>query len=135
MKLIAPQWGGDFRPHYAPLERLRAILPAGSPILATSATLSPSALKDICSSLNLDLDEAFFLNLGNDSPNSTPSVVEMKSAKVYAAIDSLLPNPSYAAKGKCRVMKQFRRGKIKILVATEAAGMPYHRMAGSMEQD
>ncbi|KAJ7635917.1 hypothetical protein B0H17DRAFT_869645, partial [Mycena rosella] len=68
------QWGGDFRPHYGLLNRLRAVLPVGSPIPATSATLSPAALKDICSILDLDLDEAFFLNLGNGRPNITPSV-------------------------------------------------------------
>ncbi|KAJ7512821.1 P-loop containing nucleoside triphosphate hydrolase protein, partial [Mycena galericulata] len=165
----ASQWGGDFRPHYAVLEKLRAILPAGSPILATSATLSPCALKDICSSLDLDLDDTFFVNLGNDRPNITPSVFEMNSAKDYGAVYTHLPDPSevhsakdlpksaifcnhvkktqvlarllrnrYAhlprgtidflhahrtAKAKRRVMKDFRRGKIKILVATEAAGM------------
>ncbi|KAJ6531399.1 P-loop containing nucleoside triphosphate hydrolase protein, partial [Mycena vulgaris] len=42
----ASQWGGDFRPHYALLNKLRAILPVSSPILAASATLSPFALKD-----------------------------------------------------------------------------------------
>ncbi|KAJ6507106.1 hypothetical protein DFH09DRAFT_1289076 [Mycena vulgaris] len=59
----ASQWRGDFRPHYALLNKLRAILPVGSPILAASATLSPFALKDICSSLDLDLNKTFFLNL------------------------------------------------------------------------
>ncbi|KAJ7082066.1 P-loop containing nucleoside triphosphate hydrolase protein, partial [Mycena belliarum] len=165
----ASQWGGDFRPHYAQLERLRAVLPTGTPILATSATLGPAALQDLCSGLNLNLDESFFLNLGNDRPNITPSVFEMNSAKDYAALDSHLPDPANVhtaadldkgivfvnhvkksqiltrhirrrypnlppgtidflhahrtAKAKRRVMKQFRRGKIRILVATEAAGM------------
>ncbi|KAJ7753109.1 hypothetical protein DFH07DRAFT_683723, partial [Mycena maculata] len=85
------QWGRDFRPHYALLDRLRVLLPAGSPILATSATSSPAALKDICLSLDLDLDEAFFINLGNDHPNITPSVIKMNSAKDYAAINAHLP--------------------------------------------
>ncbi|KAJ7782372.1 P-loop containing nucleoside triphosphate hydrolase protein [Mycena maculata] len=165
----ASQWGGDFRPHYALLDKLRVLLPAGSPILATSATLSPAALKDICLSLDLNLDEAFFINLGNDRPNITPSVIEMNSAKDYAAINAHLPKPEdvrstadlpkgivftnavkktqiitrhlrrlyhhlprssidflhahRTAKAKRRVMRDFRRGKIKILVATEAAGM------------
>ncbi|KAJ7761543.1 P-loop containing nucleoside triphosphate hydrolase protein [Mycena maculata] len=89
----ASQWGGDFRPHYALLDKLRVLLPAGSPILATSATLSPAALKDICLSLDLNLDEAFFINLGNDRPNITPSVIKMNSAKDYAAINAHLPKP------------------------------------------
>ncbi|KAJ6494520.1 P-loop containing nucleoside triphosphate hydrolase protein [Mycena sanguinolenta] len=120
-------------------------------------------------SLDLDLDEMFFLNLGNDRPNITPSVVEMNSAKDYAAVKTHLPNPadvhspddlpktlvstnavkkmqilatqlrrdySHLPKGtidflhahrtvkaKRHVMRDFRKGKIKILVATEAAGM------------
>ncbi|KAF7355950.1 Bloom syndrome [Mycena venus] len=164
----AAQWAGDFRPHYGMLNRLRALLPVGTPILATSATLSPSVLTEVCSGLDLDLDTSFFMNLGNDRPNITPSVVEMNSGKDYAAIDPHLPNPEdvhsrddlpkgiiftnavkktqvicrhirqlypqcrgaidflhahRTAKAKRRIMKQFRKGKIKILVATEAAGM------------
>ncbi|KAJ6532466.1 hypothetical protein B0H19DRAFT_965845, partial [Mycena capillaripes] len=80
------QWGGDFRPHNTQLDKLRAILPLGSPVLATLATLCPAALKDICSSLRqfrifLMLDETFFLNLGNDRPNITPSVFEMNISR------------------------------------------------------
>jgi bloom syndrome protein len=164
----AAQWSGDFRPHYGMLNRLRALLPVGTPILATSATLSPSALTEVCSGLDLDLDTSFFLNLGNNHPNITPSVVEMNSSKDYAAINPHLPNPEevhscadlpkaivftnavektqvicchlrrlysnvrgainflhahQTAKSKRCIIKQFRKGKIKILVATEAVGM------------
>ncbi|KAJ7718342.1 P-loop containing nucleoside triphosphate hydrolase protein [Mycena metata] len=165
----ASQWGGDFRPHYALLHRLRSLLPVGTPILATSATLSPSALSDVCSGLDLDLRRSFFINLGNDRPNITPSVAQIKSSKDYEAVYAHLPDPAdvrsaadlpktivfanavkktqvlcrtirrrycpevrdaivflhshRTAKSKRRIMKEFRKGKIKILVATEAAGM------------
>ncbi|KAJ7474944.1 P-loop containing nucleoside triphosphate hydrolase protein [Mycena latifolia] len=164
----ASQWGGDFRPHYSLLHRLRSLLPVGTPILATSATLSPDALTEVCSGLDLDLDRSFFLNMGNDRPNITPSVVQMNGGKDYNAIYPLLPDPAKVhsaddlpksiiftnsvkktqvicrhirhrypnlrgaidflhahrtAKAKRRVMKQFRKGKIKILIATEAVGM------------
>ncbi|KAJ7199390.1 P-loop containing nucleoside triphosphate hydrolase protein [Mycena pura] len=165
----ASQWGGDFRPHYALLHRLRALLPVGTPILATSATLSQCALTEVCSGLDLDLGRSFYVNLGNDRPNITPSVVHMKSSKDYEAVFPHLPDPAnvksaddfsktivftnavkktqvlcrilrrrYApevrgaidflhshrtAKAKRRVMRDFRKGKIKILIATEAAGM------------
>ncbi|KAJ7029936.1 P-loop containing nucleoside triphosphate hydrolase protein, partial [Mycena alexandri] len=165
----ASQWGGDFRPHYALLHRLRSLLPVGTPILATSATLSPSALSDVCSGLDLDLGRSFFVNLGNDRPNITPSIAQMKSSKDYEAVYAHLPDPAdvrsaadlpkaivfanavkktqvlcrtirrrycpevrdaivflhshRTAKSKRRIMKEFRKGKIKILVATEAAGM------------
>ncbi|KAJ7152391.1 P-loop containing nucleoside triphosphate hydrolase protein [Mycena filopes] len=165
----ASQWGGDFRPHYALLHRLRALLPVGTPILATSATLGASALTEVCSGLDLNLRKAFFVNRGNDRPNITPAVVHMNSSKDYDAIFPHLPDPAavssiadfpktivfanavkktqvicrnirrrYApelrgaidflhshrtAKSKRRIMKEFRKGKIKILIATEAAGM------------
>ncbi|KAJ6582551.1 P-loop containing nucleoside triphosphate hydrolase protein [Mycena vulgaris] len=164
----AAQWGGDFRPHYTVLNRLRVLLPVGTPLLATSATLNADAMAEICSGLDLDLDRSFFLNLGNDRPNITPSVVRMNGSKDYAALDPVLPSPAdvqsaddlpkatiftnnvkktqvicrhvrrlyphlrgaidflhahRSVKAKRRVMKQFRKGKIKILIATEAAGM------------
>ncbi|KAJ6481357.1 P-loop containing nucleoside triphosphate hydrolase protein [Mycena vulgaris] len=164
----ASQWEGDFRPHYSMLNSPRTLLPVGRPVLATSATLNPEALRDICSNLNVDPDESFYLNLGNDRPNITPSIVLMNSAKDYDALDTVLPDPATiqsiadapkslifthaikktqiicrhlrrlysgdeiafdflhahrTAKAKRRVMKQFRKGKIKFLVATEAAGM------------
>jgi superfamily II DNA helicase RecQ len=166
----ASQWGGDFRPHYALLNRLRSLLPVGTPILASSATLNPDAMTEVCSGLNIDIEESFFLNLGNDRPNITPSVVQMNGSKDYAAVNAFLPDPvevhspanlpkgliftnhviksqvlcrhvrrrfpnlrgtgaidflhaHRTAKAKRRIMKQFRKGKIKILIATEAAGM------------
>lgn len=160
------QWGGDFRPPYALLDKLRSFMPPDVPILATSATLPPPALSDVCSKLNIDITKSFFLNLGNDRPNITTSVLKMKSSTDYDAIFDLLPQtttcdelpktiifansvnetqvicrelrrryPSdmYACfdylhahrtpKAKRRVMAKFRKGKIKILIATEAAGM------------
>ncbi|KAJ6448998.1 hypothetical protein C8R45DRAFT_1224523 [Mycena sanguinolenta] len=167
----ASQWGGDFRPDYALLDRIRTLLPIGTPVLATSATLNSQALTDICSGLNLDLNQSFFLNLGNDRPDITPSVINMNSAKDYSAVDAFFPPPSEVhtpadlpksmvftnvikktqilcrhlrrlypnlprssidflhahrtSKAKRRIMKEFRKGKIKILVSTEAAGMGY----------
>ncbi|KAK7043414.1 bloom syndrome, partial [Favolaschia claudopus] len=165
----ASQWGGDFRPHYAALDSLRTLLPVGIPVLATSATLNPQALNEVCSGLNIDRDESFFLNLGNDRPNITPRIVQMNSSKDYKAVEDEFPKPETVqsiadikksivftdavkktqvlcrrlrrrypqlprgaidflhahrtAKAKRRIMKQFRKGKIKILVSTEAAGM------------
>ncbi|KAJ7240931.1 P-loop containing nucleoside triphosphate hydrolase protein [Mycena rebaudengoi] len=163
------QWGGDFSPHYALLNRLRNLVPVGTPFLATTAAAGASALTDICKGLNMDLDDTYFLNLGNDRPNITPSIVQMKGSKDYDALNEQLPDPSTvhspadlpktitftnaikktqvicrhlrraypnlplnsidflhahrSAKAKRRIMKQFRKGKIRILVATEAAGM------------
>ncbi|KAJ7681422.1 hypothetical protein B0H17DRAFT_943022 [Mycena rosella] len=88
------QWGGDFRKFYSMLDQLRGLLPLGTPVHAFSATLAPDALADVCASLSISLGKAFFLNLGNDRPNITPSVARMKSADDYDAINALLPDPA-----------------------------------------
>lgn len=85
------QWGGDFRTTYAMLHKLRSFVPPNVPVLATSATLPPAALSDVCSHLNIDLAQTFFLNLGNDRHNLTSTVQKMKSSTDYSALDKLLP--------------------------------------------
>ncbi|KAF6755179.1 P-loop containing nucleoside triphosphate hydrolase protein [Ephemerocybe angulata] len=171
------QWGGDFRKAYATLDKLRAFFPTHVPFLATTATLTPPALRDIQNQLDFELDDAFFLNLGNDRHNSTPSVLRMilNSPRDYPALIPLLCTPGVTpgdnlifsgqlykslifvntvlaaqqccqflkdslglsdldrgidvlhaqrtVRAKRRVMRQFREGIVRVLVATEAAGM------------
>ncbi|KAJ7092198.1 P-loop containing nucleoside triphosphate hydrolase protein [Mycena epipterygia] len=170
------QWGGDFRKFYSMLDQLRGLMPIGTPVHAFSATMAPDALAEVCESLSINLGKAFFLNLGNDRPNITPSGVRMKSVTDYDALNAPLPNPTtvnsfeelpkaivftnsapcsfYTVKkthqicqhicklygsrfdeniafldahrtrrAKRTAMRKFRQGKIRILVATETAGM------------
>ena len=163
------QWGGDFRPAYSELNKLRAFFPPHIPFYSTSATLPNDALQEVCASLGIDTESSFFLNLGNDRPNISYEVHRMKSAQDYEAIKPHLTrnaNPStpddlfkslvftnsvmstqitsrhirswlprhlrkYVAflhahrspRDKRRMMRRFRRGRVKILVATEIAGM------------
>ncbi|KDQ56802.1 hypothetical protein JAAARDRAFT_59046 [Jaapia argillacea MUCL 33604] len=142
-------------------------MPIGKPIHAFSATLSPQALEDVCEKLNIDLEESFYLNLGNDRPNIATAVVEMNSINDLLALNPLLTDnvtsaddlkkmmvfvntielthtlcrhirgqlPQQLKKNvavfhaqmskrlKARVLRRFCKGKIKILVSTEAAGM------------
>lgn len=163
------QWGGDFRTKYAALQKLRSLFPPTIPVFATSATLPPAALREVRSSLGIDTDCSFFLNLGNDRPNITYSTQIIKSSTDFEALRPLLSQnasptssshlvktivftnsiPSAqigmrtvrswfpdslreyvdclharrTAHAKRRVMQRYRQGKVKILVATEAAGM------------
>ncbi|RDB26965.1 Bloom syndrome [Hypsizygus marmoreus] len=163
------QWGGDFRPLYADVQKLRALMPSHIPVLLTSATLNPPALKEVCSKMEVDLNSSFFLNRGNHRINITSSVIRMDGAKDFAAVREHLPCPDQVTspedfkktiiftnvvndtqilcrdlrkhydnkyddsiaylhanrttKAKRRIMKWFLKGKIKILIATEAAGM------------
>lgn len=163
------QWGGDFRTVYAELAKLRAFFPPHIPMAGFSATVTPQTFREIRLSLGIDMDTCFSLNLGNDRPNISYHVHQMKSAVDYKSlrvhltpsatpstpqdlpkqiifvnavltaqilartIRSWLPkslrkyvgylHAHRSAKAKRLAMRAFQRGKLKILVATEAAGM------------
>ncbi|GLB46004.1 putative P-loop containing nucleoside triphosphate hydrolase protein [Lyophyllum shimeji] len=84
------QWGGDFRKQYSVLSKLRSLFPPTIPFLATSATLPPAVLREVRSSLAIDSDTCFFINLGNDRPNIAYSAQSMKSSVDYEALRPLL---------------------------------------------
>ena len=89
------QWGGDFRPTYGKLGDICSYVPTNIPILATSATLAPAAMQEVQQKLHIASVNTFFINLGNDRPNITPSVIKIKSARDYGALLSLIrPNIS-----------------------------------------
>ena len=87
------QWGGDFRPVYAEVSKLRAFMPLCIPVLLTSATLPPLALAEVCSQMDVH-EDAYFLNLGNRRSNVSYEVHHMDSSKDYSAIHALLPDPN-----------------------------------------
>ena len=47
------KWGAKFRPSYARVHELRSVLPANTPMLATTATVTQTMLQDITRSLNM----------------------------------------------------------------------------------
>ena len=82
------QWGGEFRKHYASLETLRSFVPRGVPVLATSATMPPTTLKNVRSILGINAERSFHLNLGNDRHNIVPLIWPMEGGKSnLAALD------------------------------------------------
>ncbi|KAJ7055140.1 P-loop containing nucleoside triphosphate hydrolase protein [Mycena amicta] len=85
-------WGGDFRPHYHLLARLRSLLPTCVPVFPTSATVTPVAEREICDILEMDFHKAYYLNLGNDCPNITESVSVIKSSDDYEVLLQFLPD-------------------------------------------
>ena len=87
------QWGGDFRPAYAELEKLQAFIPTYIPLLLTSATLCPSSLSDVCARMNINLEKSFYLNLGNRRSNTTTSIIQMDNMKDFKALLNVLPTP------------------------------------------
>ena len=86
------QWGGEFRQTYGLLDQLRAFVPTGVPVLATSATLNPKAFADVILSLKIYLNTAFYINLGNDRPNISFSTLTINSSSDLCSIKSFFPS-------------------------------------------
>ncbi|KIY61158.1 hypothetical protein CYLTODRAFT_363228 [Cylindrobasidium torrendii FP15055 ss-10] len=84
------QWGGEFRPLCALLDRARSLLLTGVPVLAASATMTPTVRKEVMSKLNMSSDSCFFLGLGNDRPNIYTSVHRIKSTTDFEAHNDIL---------------------------------------------
>jgi superfamily II DNA helicase RecQ len=75
------QWGQGFRKMYSSLNKLRSYVPAGTPLLITSATLPPSVLSEIRNTLEVRDGQSLDLNLGNDRSNIMPIIWPMKGAR------------------------------------------------------
>ncbi|KAG6370692.1 P-loop containing nucleoside triphosphate hydrolase protein [Boletus reticuloceps] len=63
------QWGGQFRPAYAKLDKLRSFVPTHIPLYVTSATMMPDVVAEVCRQLHIDPLKSFHINLGNDRKN------------------------------------------------------------------
>lgn len=88
------QWGDDFRSEYSQLGKLRSFVPPTIPILATTATMTPDALKDVQRQLGVDARRSFFLNLGNDRANIAYSVRLINSGHDFDSLAPLLTRTS-----------------------------------------
>jgi len=68
------QWGYDFRPAYLTIAKIREIQPA-VPMIALTASATPSVQDDICEKLNLKLPQRFQQSF--ERPNLSYSVFEV----------------------------------------------------------
>ncbi|TEB12867.1 P-loop containing nucleoside triphosphate hydrolase protein [Coprinellus micaceus] len=134
--------GGEFHKDYGNLDRLCAVFPTNVPFLVTSATLTPGALREIPNQLGIELDKAFFLNLGNDRPNVAIPTLSSHLRKTIVFVNSVASAQKCArfikaqlpthlrpyidvvhAQRKRRVMKKFKTNDVRVLMVTEATGM------------
>ncbi|KLO06459.1 P-loop containing nucleoside triphosphate hydrolase protein, partial [Schizopora paradoxa] len=83
---VIKTWGEKFRKSFSALGALRSFVPVGVPILATSATLTPSDVDDITKVLEINMETAFFLHRGNDRPNIAYAVKYIKSQLDFDAL-------------------------------------------------
>jgi superfamily II DNA helicase RecQ len=81
------QWGGDFRPAYSKLDKLRSFVPDHMPIYATSAIMTPAVLAEVRRALHIDPDHSFHLNLGNDRPNVYQEIRTIPNSSDFMTLD------------------------------------------------
>ena len=145
------QWGYDFRPSYLNIKRLRKEKP-GVPVLALTATATPSVADDICRQLLMKEPQVFRMSFTRDNINyivrsaetkihevfhilsrtSGTAIVYVRSRKRTADIADYLttagiPAANYHA-GLSYELKEERQnrwksGVIRVMVATNAFGM------------
>jgi ATP-dependent DNA helicase RecQ len=145
------QWGHDFRPDYRTLgDYLPALRPA--PVIALTATATPTVQKDIATQLQLH-NPALFIhgfrrhNLAIEvvemskprrneftanllkSPESRPAIVYAPSRKAAEDLAAILGGKAAAYHAglepsvRERVQRHFLSGKLEVVVATIAFGM------------
>jgi superfamily II DNA helicase RecQ len=83
------QWGSEFRPVYAKLDKLRSFIPTHIPLYLMTATMTPDALSEVQQLLHICPTSLFYLNLGNDRKNIYQEVQIIRNAQDFAALDFL----------------------------------------------
>jgi superfamily II DNA helicase RecQ len=87
---LIPQWGENFREAYFEVGRLRSLFPQNCPVLATTATATPRDIKIIEQVLHLQPETMYFVNLGNDRPNISQTVKQIRSLQQYTEIYDII---------------------------------------------
>ena len=144
-------WGHDFRPDYRTLgDYLPSLRPA--PVIALTATATPTVQKDIVTQLQLSRPELFIHGFRRDNlhievvemskprrnefttkllshPENRPAIVYAPSRKSAEELASLLGGKAAAYHAglepsvRERVQRHFQTGKLEVVVATIAFGM------------
>ncbi|WP_263375642.1 RecQ family ATP-dependent DNA helicase [Granulicella aggregans] len=144
-------WGHDFRPDYRTLgDYLPSLRPA--PIIALTATATPTVQKDIVAQLQLKQPELFIHGFRRDNlhvevvemskprrneftvkllskPENRPAIVYAPSRKAADELSGMLGGKAAAyhagleASVRERVQRHFQSGKLEVVVATIAFGM------------
>ena len=89
---VISQWGTTFRKEYGNILNVRALVPLGVPVYATTATAQPTVLHEIRAKLGINPDTCFYLNLGNDRPNLAQEIKFIRSSDDFDALGFLATN-------------------------------------------
>ncbi|EGO02646.1 hypothetical protein SERLA73DRAFT_48051, partial [Serpula lacrymans var. lacrymans S7.3] len=71
-------------------------VPLGTPIYATSATMSPAVLAEVQKTLHISASKSFHLNLGNNRPNVTQELCIIAGSTDYSALDFIVKDAQAA---------------------------------------
>ena len=145
------QWGYDFRPSYLNIIKLRKIKP-NAPILALTATATPTVAKDIMNQLGFRHDNIFRKSFSRDnisyivrksdtkihdvlhilSKTSGSAIVYVRSRKKTKEISDFLNSAGISSNfyhagidGTLKTQRQndWKQGLVRVMVATNAFGM------------
>lgn len=145
------QWGYDFRPSYLRIRELRELLP-GVPVLALTATATPDVAKDIGKQLNFKgervLRTSFFRGnlsylvreredklqylLQSVQKAGGSGIVYVRTRKLTREVTDFLKknkisadyyHAGLASGERSRRQEEWKQGKIRVIVATNAFGM------------
>lgn len=145
------QWGYDFRPSYLKISEIRKMLP-GVPVLALTATATPSVVDDIQEKLEfweknvfrksfLRKNLAYIVRKTEDKPQQLlnilkavpgTSVVYVRSRKRTSEVAEMLKKAGITAHhfhagltnaSKDEIQQKWKSGEYRVIVATNAFGM------------
>ena len=145
------QWGYDFRPSYLNIKKLRNIKP-GIPVLALTATATPTVAKDIMEQLGFKRPNVFRKSFSRDnisylvrksdtkiqevlhilSHTTGSAIVYVRSRKKTKEISEYLKSAGIAAdyyhagidnQLKTQRQNEWKQGDTRVMVATNAFGM------------
>ena len=88
---LIKQWE-KFRSIYLELGGLRVLVNLNCPTMLATATATPDVVSDMCSVMHLNLEQTYYVNLGNDRHNITHSICRIKSPNDYAPLLDCLKN-------------------------------------------
>lgn len=89
------EWGKGFREEYREIGKIRSLAPQAVPILATTATLTPTALEATARALEINLHTSFYLNLGNRRPNIDQYLNWIDSTEDYRTFEKFFNQRTY----------------------------------------
>lgn len=86
-------WGTQFRKKYGTIGTLRAFLPASTPVVAVSATLTARVRRDIQAKLHFSRGNSKSIDIGNDRPNISLVVRACQNPmNTYSDLDFTIPD-------------------------------------------